>query len=89
MSLLPKSPIPPGMASMLKMFGVDPAEIMKGVNAVTTGVQEIATRLETLQKQNEKIIAQNAEILAKLEGRERENDGGGIHAVAASRTNGH
>lgn len=56
MSLALKSAsIPSGMASMLKMFGVDPAQVIESAKKTGDAVHQIAATLERICRRLERI----------------------------------
>ncbi len=52
--------IPSGMASMLKMFGIDPAQITGSVATVGKAVKEIAERLERIERKLDQVLEERA-----------------------------
>jgi hypothetical protein len=72
--------MPSGMASMLKMFGVDPAQIIEAAKKTGESVKEIAGALERIER---KVDA----IAAKL-GIEEEENGKQLTIAAGTGKNG-
>ncbi len=62
--------IPSGMASMLKMFGVDPKQITGSVETVGKAVKEIAERLERIETKLDLLLEERSA------GKSRVNAGG-------------
>lgn len=55
MNALAKSAMPSGMASMLKMFGVDPKEMIESAQKIGGAVKEIAGALERIERRLDRI----------------------------------
>lgn len=57
MALGSKVAIPSGMASMLKMFGVDPAQIIESAKKTGDAVKEVAAALDRIERRVDAIAA--------------------------------
>lgn len=76
MAIGAKGAMPSGMASMLKMFGVDPNQIVETARKTGDAVKEIAGAIERIERKLDL-------VMAKL-GIEEENDGRELSAVAGA-----
>jgi hypothetical protein len=56
-SVAPKSAMPSGMASMLKMFGVDPVQITDTARKTGKAVEEIAGALGRIERKLDLVMA--------------------------------
>lgn len=75
MSAAAKSAMPSGMASMLKMFGVDPTQIIEAAKKTGEAVKQIAESIERIELNQVALNRKLDRIARKLAIEEEENGG--------------